>query len=93
MDEDDREKDFADVLEKALDPAIEMCERMGEMRRAGAGPGSGANASTNNPSAQAGQGAGEEGSSKNLHAYSQGDWERDIFMINCLGYLQVSGSD
>jgi hypothetical protein len=41
------------LLGKAIDPAVEMCERMAEMRG--------------------------------------GDtWDRDVFLINCLGYLQVS---
>lgn len=57
VDESDRanDEDFAKLLEKAVDPAVEMCERMADMRKG-----------------------------------SGGDWERDIFLINCLGYLQVS---
>lgn len=44
---------FMTLLGKAIDPAVEMCERMAEMRG--------------------------------------GDmWDRDVFLINCLGYLQVS---
>ena len=49
------DEDFAKMLEKAVDPAVEMCEKMADMRKG-----------------------------------SGGDWERDIFLINCLGYLQVS---
>jgi hypothetical protein len=52
VDESERETDFAKLLEKAVGPAVEMCERM------------------------AGLGRG-------------GEWEKDIFLINCLGYLQV----
>jgi hypothetical protein len=74
VDEADRQVDFATVLDKAVSPAVEMCERMGDMRRANAGSASGA----------AGASTGEGGT-----VYSQGEWERDIFMINCLGYLQV----
>ena len=44
--------DFAKLLEKAVDPAVEMCERMAELRRGATG------------------------------------WDKDIFLINCLGYLQ-----
>lgn len=57
VDESDRvnDEDFAKLLEKAVDPAVEMCERMADMRKG-----------------------------------NGGDWERDIFLINCLGYLQVS---
>ena len=56
VDESDRanDEDFAKLLEKAVDPAVEMCERMADMRKG-----------------------------------NGGDWERDIFLINCLGYLQV----
>ena len=56
VDESDRanDEDFARLLEKAVDPAVEMCERMADMRKG-----------------------------------NGGDWERDIFLINCLGYLQV----
>ena len=56
VDESDRvnDEDFAKMLEKAVDPAVEMCEKMADMRKG-----------------------------------SGGDWERDIFLINCLGYLQV----
>ena len=52
MDEDERETDFAKLLEKAVDPAVEMCERMAGLGKIG-------------------------------------DWERDIFLMNCLGYVQV----
>ena len=55
VDAADRSTDahFANLLEKAVDPAVEMCERMAELRK---------------------------GST---------DWDKDIFLINCLGYLQV----
>lgn len=45
---------FTRLLKKAVDPAVEMCERMADLRK-------GATA-----------------------------WDKDIFLINCLGYLQVS---
>ena len=44
--------DFAKLLEKAVDPAVEMCERMAELRKGAT------------------------------------SWDKDIFLINCLGYLQ-----
>lgn len=53
VDAQDRADDFETVLDKSLSPALEMCERMGEMRTSDA-------------------------------------WDRDVFMINCIGYLQVS---
>lgn len=80
VDEADRESDFATVLNKAVSPAVEMCERMGDMRRAHAGQVSG------QAGGEGGVAGGKEGG-KGL--YSQGEWERDVFMINCLGYLQV----
>ena len=43
---------FAVLLGKAIDPSVEMCERMAELRKG----------ATN--------------------------WDKDIFLINCLGYLQ-----
>jgi hypothetical protein len=43
---------FSQLLEKAVDPAVEMCERMAELRKGAT------------------------------------DWDKDIFLINCLGYLQ-----
>lgn len=43
---------FSQLLARAIDPAVEMCERMAELRK---------------------------GST---------DWDKDIFLINCLGYLQ-----
>ncbi|ODN77170.1 hypothetical protein L202_05695 [Cryptococcus amylolentus CBS 6039] len=46
------------LLDKAVGPCIEMCERMAEMRRSAVGKGGG------------------------------GEWERDVFMVNCLGYLE-----
>ena len=76
VDEADREVDFATVLDKAVSPAVEMCERMGDMRRAN---------TSGTPSTSAG-GDGAEGGPR---VYSQGEWERDVFMINCLGYLEV----
>ncbi|RSH94849.1 Golgi transport complex subunit 6 [Saitozyma podzolica] len=51
VDESERETDFAKLLEKAVDPAVEMCNKMAEMRKGS-------------------------------------EWERDIFLINCLGYLE-----
>ena len=45
------------LLEKAVDPAVEMCERMAELSKGAT------------------------------------DWDKDIFLINCLGYLQVSSHD
>ncbi|EIW66514.1 hypothetical protein TREMEDRAFT_34802 [Tremella mesenterica DSM 1558] len=51
VDEHDREADFALVLQKAVGPAVEMCEKMAELRKSTA-------------------------------------WDKDIFLINCLGYLQ-----
>lgn len=80
MDEADRETDFATVLDKAVSPAVEMCERMGDKRRANAGPGSQATGSAD----------GEAGGKAGMGIKgSLGEWERDVFMINCLGYLQV----
>lgn len=43
---------FAVLLGKAIDPSVEMCERMAELRKGAT------------------------------------DWDKDIFLINCLGYLQ-----
>lgn len=48
----DSSASFALLLEKAVDPAVEMCERMAELRKGAT------------------------------------DWDKDIFLINCLGYLQ-----
>ncbi|WVR03673.1 hypothetical protein IAU60_000668 [Kwoniella sp. DSM 27419] len=53
--EREADTDLAKLLEKTVNPCVEMCERMAEMRRGTAGG---------------------------------GDWERDVFMVNCLGYLQ-----
>jgi len=56
VDESDRASndDFDKLLEKAVVPSVEMCERMADLR-------------------------------KGVTA-----WDKDIFLINCLGYLQVS---
>jgi hypothetical protein len=64
VDEADREQGFGLILRKAVDPAVEMCERMAEMKV--------------QPTGQ-----GEAG---------KGEWERDIFLINCLNYLLVSAA-
>lgn len=53
MDPSDHKEDFALLLSKAIDPSVEMIDRMAEMRKS-------------------------TGSA----------WERDIFSINCLGYLE-----
>ena len=54
VDHSDRptDNDFSRLLEKAVDPAVEMCERVADLRK---------------------------GSTS---------WDRDIFLINCLGYLE-----
>ncbi|WWC66611.1 uncharacterized protein I206_100514 [Kwoniella pini CBS 10737] len=52
--EREADSDLAKLLDKSVDPCIEMCERMAEMRRSSVG----------------------------------GEWEKDLFMVNCLGYLQ-----
>lgn len=59
VDANDRGEGFDTILAKAVDPAVEMCERMAEMK------------------VQPGEGG-------------KGEWERDIFLINCLNYLLVS---
>ncbi|KAK8861721.1 hypothetical protein IAR55_002544 [Kwoniella newhampshirensis] len=51
--ERESDADLAKLLEKAVNPCVEMCERMAEMRK----------------------GTG-------------GEWDRDVFMVNCLGYLE-----
>lgn len=43
---------FSELLGKAVDPAVEMCEQMADLRK------------------------------------GVTDWDKDIFLINCLGYLQ-----
>lgn len=43
---------FSELLARSVDPAVEMCERMAELRKGAT------------------------------------DWDKDIFLINCLGYLQ-----
>ncbi|KAL0242100.1 hypothetical protein I308_105728 [Cryptococcus tetragattii IND107] len=53
--ERESDEDLAKLLDKAIGPCVEMCERMAEMRR------------------------GKSGG---------GEWERDIFMVNSLGYLE-----
>ncbi|OXG10479.1 hypothetical protein C366_06721 [Cryptococcus neoformans Tu401-1] len=53
--ERESDTDLAKLLDKAIVPCVEMCERMAEMRR------------------------GKSGG---------GEWERDIFMVNSLGYLE-----
>lgn len=53
VDEADRETDFARILEAAVDPPMEMCRRMADLRQKG------------------------------------GQWDKDIFLINCDLYLQV----
>jgi hypothetical protein len=45
---------FSQLLGKAVDPSVEMCERMADLRKG----------ATN--------------------------WDKDIFLINCLGYLQTT---
>ncbi|WWC58354.1 uncharacterized protein I303_100894 [Kwoniella dejecticola CBS 10117] len=52
--ERESDSDLAELLDKSVDPCVEMCERMAEMRKSSVG----------------------------------GDWEKDLFMVNCLGYLQ-----
>ncbi|ORX35318.1 putative intra-golgi transport-related protein [Kockovaella imperatae] len=46
------DSDFSTLLEKAVDPAIEMCERVADLRKGAT------------------------------------SWDKDIFLINCLGYLE-----
>ncbi|WWD09169.1 hypothetical protein V865_007291 [Kwoniella europaea PYCC6329] len=57
--ERESDSDLAKLLDKSIDPCVEMCERMAEMRRSTVGGGA-----------------------------AGGDWEKDLFMVNCLGYLQ-----
>lgn len=45
---------FSQLLGKAVDPSVEMCERMADLRKGAT------------------------------------DWDKDIFLINCLGYLQTA---
>ncbi|WWC86032.1 uncharacterized protein L201_000903 [Kwoniella dendrophila CBS 6074] len=54
--ERESDEDLAKLLDKSIDPCVEMCERMAEMRKSTVTAG--------------------------------GDWEKDLFMVNCLGYLQ-----
>lgn len=49
------EEDFARILDAAVDPPLEMCRRMADLRK--------------------GEG---------------GDWEKAVFLANCVGYLEVS---
>jgi hypothetical protein len=56
VDAAERETDFAKLLNAAVDPAVEMCERMADMRRQG----------------------------------PNGTWDQDVFLVNCLEYLEVS---
>lgn len=53
VDASERETDFAKLLDAAVDPAVEMCERMADLRK-------------------------NTGST----------WNRDVFLVNCLEYLQ-----
>ncbi|CAK9785326.1 uncharacterized protein COLE_06649 [Cutaneotrichosporon oleaginosum] len=55
VDAAERETDFAKLLDAAVDPAVEMCERMADLRK-----GSGSN----------------------------GAWDKDVFLVNCLEYLE-----
>ncbi|BEI79779.1 hypothetical protein CcaverHIS002_0103080 [Cutaneotrichosporon cavernicola] len=55
VDAAERETDFAKLLDAAVDPAVEMCERMADLRKA-----SGTN----------------------------GAWDKDVFLVNCLEYLE-----
>lgn len=59
MDASERDATFNEMLEKAVNPAVEMCERMAELI--------------------GGSGNGNSGA-----------WGKDIFLINCLGFLEVS---
>lgn len=56
VDAEERETDFAKLLDAAVDPAVEMCERMADLRK----------------------NTGNTGST----------WDRDVFLVNCLEYLQ-----
>ncbi|OCF45140.1 hypothetical protein I317_00942 [Kwoniella heveanensis CBS 569] len=73
--ERESDADLARLLEKAVDPCVEMCERMAELRK-GSTSSSGGGAGTSS-----GAGAGASGA-------GAGEWEKDVFMVNCLGYLQ-----
>lgn len=53
VDAAERETDFAKLLDAAVDPAVEMCERMADLRKS-----------------------------------TSGTWDRDVFLVNCLEYLQ-----
>ncbi|WRT63924.1 uncharacterized protein IL334_000851 [Kwoniella shivajii] len=53
--ERESDADLAKLLDKSVDPCVEMCERMAEMRKSAGGG---------------------------------GEWEKDLFMVNCLGYLE-----
>lgn len=75
VDEADRESDFAKVLDRAVDPVVEMCERMAEMRAVPSSGGGSSGSAAVPPAGSAG---------------STAEWEKDIFMVNCLGYLVVS---
>jgi hypothetical protein len=57
VDAAERETDFARLLNTAVDPAVEMCERMADLRK-----------------------------------QTTGTWDRDVFLVNCLEYLEVSCS-
>ncbi|WOO80503.1 Conserved oligomeric Golgi complex subunit 6 [Vanrija pseudolonga] len=56
VDDAEREGDFAKLLNAAVDPAVEMCERMADLRK--------------------------------QSSPSSGAWDRDVFLVNCLEYLQ-----
>lgn len=51
------ESDFTKLLSRAIDPPIEMCEKVSELRKGAT------------------------------------DWEKDIFLINCLGYIRTMLND
>lgn len=53
VDASERENDFAKILDAAVDPAVEMCERMADLRK-----------------------------------NAVGAWDRDVFLVNCLEYLE-----
>lgn len=56
VDADERATDFAKLLDAAVNPAVEMCSRMADLRR--------------------------------QTATATGAWDRDVFLVNCLEYLQ-----
>ncbi|WVF66103.1 hypothetical protein IAT40_000842 [Kwoniella sp. CBS 6097] len=84
--ERESDADLAKLLEKAVEPCVEMCERMAELRKGSSSNSSNSGASSSFASASGG--AGTNASLGGASGAGAGEWEKDVFMVNCLGYLQ-----